>query len=121
MRDTLFVGDVQGCATELRDLLDVAGFDPGGHRLALCGDLINRGPDSAGVLDLARRLDALTVLGNHEVALLEGKRTATLDLVRQQLGSALEEWRGGVDSPPPLVPPGLYILLPPAPPPVTHP
>src|SRR5260370_9069075 len=106
MRDTLFVGDVQGCATELRDLLDVAGFDPGGHRLALCGDLINRGPDSAGVLALARRLDALTVLGNHEVALLEGKRTATLDLVRQQLGSALQEWRAPAASRPPLLPRG---------------
>src|SRR5260370_29453927 len=121
MRDTLFVGDVQGCATELRNLLDVAGFDPGGHRLALCGDLINRGPDSAGVLDLARRLDALTVLGNHEVALLEGKRTATLDLVRQQLGSALEEWRGGVNTPPPSVRAGGHHPRPPGPPPRDRP
>jgi bis(5'-nucleosyl)-tetraphosphatase (symmetrical) len=111
MRDTLFVGDVQGCAAELRDLLGVAGFDPGGHRLALCGDLINRGPYSAGVLDLARRLEALTVLGNHEVALLEGKRTATLDLVRQQLGSALEEWQAWLSSRPLFVRRDGYILV----------
>jgi hypothetical protein len=53
-REVLFVGDVQGCATELRDLLGAAGFDRHQHRLALCGDLIGRGPDSAGVLALAR-------------------------------------------------------------------
>src|SRR6266436_1778868 len=54
MRDVLFVGDVQGCATELYDLLGTAGFDSAQHRLALCGDLINRGPDSAGVPGLLR-------------------------------------------------------------------
>lgn len=92
MRETLFVGDVQGCAAELRDLLDAARFDPARHRLALAGDLVNRGPDSAGVLELARRLDALAVIGNHEVGLLEGRRTAALDRLRDQLGSALGEW-----------------------------
>lgn len=111
MRDTLFVGDVQGCAAELRDLLGAAGFDPVGHRLALCGDLINRGPDSAGVLDLVRRLDALTVIGNHEVALLEGKRTVTLDVVRRQLGSALGEWLAWLSSRPLFVRQDGYILV----------
>jgi bis(5'-nucleosyl)-tetraphosphatase (symmetrical) len=91
-REVLFVGDVQGCAAELHDLLGAAGFDRRRHRLALCGDLINRGPDSAGVLELARGLDALAVVGNHEVALLEGRRTAGLDAVRAQLGPALDEW-----------------------------
>jgi hypothetical protein len=88
----LFVGDVQGCAAELHELLRVARFDRHRHRLALCGDLVNRGPDSAAVLRLVRDLDALTVIGNHEVALLEGRRTATLDEVRRQLGSTLDEW-----------------------------
>jgi len=93
-REVLFVGDVQGCAAELRDLLQAAGFDRGRHQLALCGDLINRGPDSAGVLELTRRLDAVAVLGNHEVSLLEGRSSATLDQVRAQLGPALDEWLG---------------------------
>lgn len=90
--ETLFVGDVQGCALELHDLLAVARFDPSRHRLALCGDLVNRGPDSAGVLTLARRLDALVVLGNHEVSLLEGKKTPSLNALREQLGDSLEHW-----------------------------
>ena len=88
----LFVGDVQGCATELGDLMSAVGFDRRRHRLALCGDLVNRGPDSAGVLELARDLDALAVVGNHDLALLLGKQTATLDRVRAQLGSRLGEW-----------------------------
>lgn len=111
MRDVLFVGDVQGCAAELRDLLEVAGFKPGRHRLALCGDLINRGPDSAGVLELARRLDARTVIGNHEVALLEGERSATLDMVRQQLGDSLGQWLTWLESRPLFIREDSYILV----------
>jgi bis(5'-nucleosyl)-tetraphosphatase (symmetrical) len=111
MRDVLFVGDVQGCAAELRDLLEVAGFDPVRHRLALCGDLINRGPDSAGVLALARRLDARTVIGNHEVALLEGERSATLDVVRQQLGASLGQWLVWLGSRPLFIREDGYILV----------
>jgi bis(5'-nucleosyl)-tetraphosphatase (symmetrical) len=111
MRDVLFVGDVQGCAAELRDLLEVAGFNPGRDRLALCGDLINRGPDSAGVLELARRLDARTVIGNHEVALLEGERSATLDVVRQQLGDSLGQWLAWLESRPLFIREDGYILV----------
>lgn len=109
--DVLFVGDVQGCAAELRDLLAVAGFDRQLHRLALCGDLINRGPDSAGVLDLVRRLDAFTVVGNHEVALLEGRATETLDQVRKQLGSSLEDWLAWLGALPTFIRHDGYILV----------
>lgn len=111
MDDILFVGDVQGCVAELRDLLRVAGFDDRRHRLALCGDLVNRGPDSAGVLRLARDLDALTVLGNHEVALLEGRRSATLDEVRAQLGAELDEWLAWIQSRPLFIRGDGYILV----------
>lgn len=111
MPDVLFVGDVQGCAAELHDLLGVAGFDPSRHRLALCGDLINRGPDSAGVLELARRLDALTVIGNHEVALLEGRRSDTLDQVRRQLGSSLDDWLRWLTALPTFIRADGYILV----------
>ncbi len=111
MDDILFVGDVQGCVAELHDLLRAAGFDHRRHRLALCGDLVNRGPDSAGVLRLARDLDALTVVGNHEVALLEGHRSATLDEVRTQLGAELDEWLAWIRSRPLFVRGDGYILV----------
>lgn len=105
------MGDVQGCAAELRDLLRAAGFDAGRHRLALCGDLINRGPDSAGALALARRMDALVVLGNHEVALLEGRSSPSLDQVRAQLGSSLPQWLDWLRSWPTFVVDGDYMLV----------
>lgn len=63
---TLVVGDIHGCRQELERLLKVSGFHHGVDRLVLCGDLLDRGPDSLGVLRLARRLGAECVLGNHE-------------------------------------------------------
>ena len=38
MSDVLFMGDVQGCAAELGDLLKVVGFDREWHRLTLRSD-----------------------------------------------------------------------------------
>lgn len=67
----LFVGDVQGCAEPLDRLLAAARFEAGRDRLVLCGDLVNKGPDNAGVLRRAIDLGAESVLGNHDVALLD--------------------------------------------------
>jgi len=111
MQELLFVGDVQGCAGELRDLLHASGFDRRRHRLAFCGDLINRGPDSAGVLELARSLDALAVLGNHELALLAGKPSPALDEVRAQLGATLGEWLRWLGDLPLFITQDGYILV----------
>jgi hypothetical protein len=69
MRRTLVVGDVHGCREELEALLAAAGFGAG-DRLVLVGDLVFRGPDSQGVVQLARERGALAVLGNHDDHLL---------------------------------------------------
>jgi Calcineurin-like phosphoesterase len=75
MPRTLIVGDVHGCLDELDALLRLAELQPG-DRLVLAGDLVAKGPDSQGVVQLARERGALAVLGNHDAHVLsfrEGK------------------------------------------------
>ena len=70
---TIIVGDVHGCRSELEGLLDRVAFSSG-DRLVFVGDLVARGPDSLGVLDVARRTGAIVVRGNHEQKLLDWRR-----------------------------------------------
>lgn len=71
---TILVGDIHGCAAELERLLDRVHFTLG-DQLVLVGDLLARGPDSRGVLRIARETGALMVRGNHEdrVLMLRGR------------------------------------------------
>ena len=76
------IGDVHGCLDELTGLLRALGYaDDGaawrhadGRRALFLGDLVDRGPDSPGVLrlvmDMVSAGAALCVQGNHDVKLV---------------------------------------------------
>ncbi len=86
---TILVGDVHGCKDELDSLLDRVSFVTG-DRLVFVGDLVARGPDSLGVLDIVRTTGALVVRGNHEQKLLS-YRTARDAWLRPRPGAAPRE------------------------------
>ena len=86
------VGDVHGCRAELEQLLGDLGYalvrdeqgrpvdatHPDGRRAVFVGDLVDRGPDSPGVLRLVMGMvgagHALCVPGNHEHKLVKALR-----------------------------------------------
>lgn len=76
------IGDIHGCHQEFGDLLDRLALTRE-DRLVLLGDLVNRGPDSCRVIDLAREHRALALLGNHELRLLKYRRNGDRKSVKE--------------------------------------
>ena len=96
------MGDLQGCEAPLAQLLQEADFSASRDTLYVLGDLVNRGPASAGTL---RRLAALgdaahCLLGNHDLHLLAviqgirkpGRRDTLADLLAAPDLPALTDW-----------------------------
>ena len=63
----LVIGDVHGMLDQLKELLEKADFTASrGDRVIFAGDLVNKGPESAGVVQYAMDINASSVRGNHE-------------------------------------------------------
>jgi len=114
------IGDVHGCLGELRTLLGELGYGvvldpegrpvdavpPAGRSAVFVGDLVDRGPDTPGVLRLVMGMvenqNALCVSGNHESKLiraLSGRKVNLshgLERTMQQLAEEPEEFRARV-------------------------
>jgi protein phosphatase len=109
------IGDVHGCFDELTELLGRLGYNitnsnshprahhPEGRKAVFLGDLVDRGPNSPGVLRLVMSMvesgSALCVPGNHDVKLMRKLRgrdvriTHGLAETLTQLESESEEFR----------------------------
>ncbi len=74
---TFVVGDVHGRCAQLYRLLDMLPRDESTDMLVFLGDLIDRGPDAPGCVELVRKLQqenperVLCLRGNHEQMLLD--------------------------------------------------
>jgi hypothetical protein len=75
IKRTIVIGDVHGCLVEFNNLLEKLNYNPNEDRVILVGDLIDRGPDSKGVLKRVRQLKLECVMGNHEHKFLKWYKT----------------------------------------------
>jgi protein phosphatase len=117
------IGDVHGCLAELESLLTELGYElrrddkhravgarhaRGSRTAVFVGDLVDRGPDTPGVLRLVlgmvRDGDALCVPGNHENKLLRAMRGRNVQVSHglaeslAQLAAEPDEFRAEVES-----------------------
>ncbi|WP_167002497.1 polynucleotide kinase-phosphatase [Mumia sp. ZJ430] len=107
------IGDVHGCASELRTLLTDLGWllrdedghavgasHPEGRTAVFVGDLVDRGPDTPGVLRLVMGMVAdgvaLCVSGNHEAKLVRALRGSKVT-VSHGLAESLAQLEGESD------------------------
>ena len=76
---TIAIGDIHGCSTSLRALLDAISPEPHDTIVTL-GDYIDGGIDSRGVLDqliaFEERRPLVALLGNHEEMMLAARKSA---------------------------------------------
>jgi len=96
------IGDVHGCRAELERLLAELGWQgtrhPEGRTAVFVGDLVDRGPDSPGVLRLVMSMveagTAICVAGNHEqklVRALNGRKVTVAHGLRESLDQLAAE------------------------------
>ncbi|MGH9288572.1 MAG: polynucleotide kinase-phosphatase [Acidimicrobiales bacterium] len=110
------IGDVHGCFDELFILLGELGYEvaadgtgaahPDDRRACFVGDLVDRGPDTPGVLRLVMGMSdagaAIVVPGNHENKLLRALRGRNVQVTHglaeslEQLDRETEEFRSAV-------------------------
>lgn len=91
MTSTLIIGDIHGCHAELLDLLDRAGVGDDDLVVSV-GDLVDRGPDPASVVEFFRRRERSVVLcGNHERKHVRKVLSYSQQVTQLQLGARYDD------------------------------
>ncbi len=104
------IGDIHGCPWLLEEILEWVGIHAADHAQArklivLLGDVIDRGPDSRGVIDLLLEgppegFELICLRGNHEGMMLQAMDSGTGSMVWMDNGGRLTLESYGVDSDP---------------------
>lgn len=100
---TIAIGDIHGCANELKALLELVA-PQAGDTIVFLGDYIDRGPDSKTVidtiLDLQEHCHVVPLVGNHEVMLLDAFEQPLMRSLWLQFGGrqTLDSYEGTLDS-----------------------
>jgi serine/threonine protein phosphatase 1 len=88
----LAIGDIHGCFTALRTLAEFVPIGPE-DRLITLGDYVDRGPDSAAVIDwLIHREEQgglVAIRGNHEVMMMLARRNGAALRVESRCGAVV--------------------------------
>jgi serine/threonine protein phosphatase 1 len=78
---TLAIGDIHGCSAALDALLDLVSPKPNDLIVTL-GDYVDRGPDSAAVMNrlvrLSKSVKLVALRGNHEQMMMEARQSPEL-------------------------------------------
>ena len=95
---TIIIGDIHGCLDEFEELLERVCFKREHDRLILVGDLINKGPNSLGVLKKAHELHCQVILGNHEDNFIRSVRnpssnsSQSFEKLKREMAQEFEFW-----------------------------
>jgi serine/threonine protein phosphatase 1 len=95
MNEPLYIiGDVHGCYKTLMALIKQL---PKNAKLIFVGDLIDRGPDSAKVLEFVKEGGYPCIMGNHEKMFLEAMDT-NQDVIEKTIATKLWLQNGGTET-----------------------
>lgn len=103
----LAIGDIHGCNTALEALIDFVGLRSD-DTIIFLGDYVDRGPDTAAVLDfvigLGKTHKVIPLRGNHELMMLDSRKQKSWLHSWLQYGGAetLAAYSGNVDPEDPL-------------------
>ena len=98
-RETLVIGDIHSCHEEFNALLKKISYHKDKHRVVLCGDSIDRGPDPIGLIHHIQDLELEMTASNHENKALRWRKheaikelTGTPNPMKDPVPQRKKEW-----------------------------